>query len=119
MKYPLLLILIMTFAACSEPNNDPNYKKAYKVAKLKIDKMYEGMLEFKIDSFGQYSDSSYLARDITYNILVEKEVRNTNEYVYSSNWDKILKRKMLKHEMKTDGEWKLISTKGEWVNLEE
>lgn len=97
------LIAFLSVAAILSCSSDIPIEKSIK---QEIDRKGMGMVKIKqLSKPEKINDSTYSASHIFFNDMVEKEMRVTNTYYFTSDLSSIKKSETNKTEMKSEGEF--------------
>lgn len=107
MKRNILLILALSLAITSCLNGKSDKESLVKkriTQKIEADGM--GMIkDVKIEAIKKVNDSTYNGIHTFKNPVFNKEVRITRDYIFTIDLDSIVRKKDIKSEMKSEGEW--------------
>ena len=99
------LAISFSLGSCSGNKSDgDSLVRKRIIQKIETDGM--GMLkELKIESIEKLNDSTYKGIHSFSNPMIDKKVRVTRNYIFTTDLDSITNNEGVKTEMKSEGEW--------------
>lgn len=99
-----VIVFFYTISCDAQKTNRDSLVRKRIIQKIETSGM--GLLkELKIESIKKFNDSIYKGIHNFSNPMFNKEVRVTQNYIFTSNLDSITKSNLLKTEIKSEGEW--------------
>lgn len=105
-KLTFLIIAYCLLIVSCEEKKETGDSLARKRIIQKIDVDGMGMLkDFNLETFKKVNDTTYLGIHTFLNPMINREIRVTRNYIFTSDLDSIIEKKDIKAEMKSEGEW--------------
>jgi hypothetical protein len=106
MKYLKLLVLVISLGlfSCGGESDEDSLVRKRIIQKIETNAM--GMIkDVNLEKLEKVNDSTFKGSHSFFNPMVDKEVRVTRNYIFTSDLDSIVNDVDVKTEMKSEGEW--------------